>query len=279
MLPWQLGSACHVSLTRVRLCFLIGSACQVSQIKRSTHDNSKLIHQVYWRVNIGGSTICSKSFKFIVASTSIADFQLIVNLFLNPYRKGVEYVQKISSNKIQRLIVEHIFSTNKSDISAFQVIVEFNQQHQSTLQQDLANAWSFIATILIANHETSNNFQQRVMPSHINQLIVKLTPNTDSEGVLAQENILNATGAILTSEGARVPSSKLIVGTIAEYFVREYRVMATASSIIRQERSHWHLPCWHRSTSASLAALTLLASLASVILITLSTTMASASSV
>jgi hypothetical protein len=92
------------------------------------------------------------------------------------------------------------------------VIVEFNQQHQSTLQQDLANTWSFIATILIANHETSNNFQQRVMPSHINQLIVKLTPNTDSEGVLAQENILNATGAILTSEGARVPSSKLIVG-------------------------------------------------------------------
>jgi hypothetical protein len=51
-----------------------------------------------------------------------------------------------------------------------------------------------------------------VMPSCIHQLIVKLTPNTDSEGVLTQENILNMTGAILTSEGARVPSSKLIVG-------------------------------------------------------------------
>ncbi len=42
-------------------------------------------------------------------------------------------------------------------------------------------------------------------------MLWKLTPNTDSEGVLAQENILNATGAILTSEGARVPTSKLIV--------------------------------------------------------------------
>ena len=42
------------------------------------------------------------------------------------------------------------------------------------------------------------------MPSRIHQLIVKLTPNTDSEGVLAQENILNATGAILTSEGAHI---------------------------------------------------------------------------
>jgi hypothetical protein len=89
------------------------------------------------------------------------------------------------------LIVEHIF-----------LIVEFNQQHQSTLQQDLVNAWSFIATISITNLETSNSFQRRVMPSHIHQLIVKLTPNTDSEGVLAQENILNATGATLTSEGA-----------------------------------------------------------------------------
>jgi hypothetical protein len=112
------------------------------------------------------------------------------------------------------LIVEYIFSTKKSDISAFQLIVEFNQQRQSILQQDFADARSFIATISIANLETSNNFQQRVMPSCIHQLIVKLTPNTDYEGVLvlAQENILNATGAILTSEGARVPSSKLIVG-------------------------------------------------------------------
>jgi len=120
---------------------------------------------------------------------------------LNPYREGVEYFRNISSNTICQLIVQHIF-----------LIVEFNQQQQSTLQQDLVDAWSFIATISIANLETSNNFQRRVMPSHIHQLIVKLTPNTDSEGVLAQENILNATGAILTSKGARVPSSKLIDG-------------------------------------------------------------------
>jgi hypothetical protein len=153
-----------------------------------------------------------QAFKFIVALTSIADFQLIVDLFLNPHREGVEYFRNISSNKIRLLIVEHIFFTNKSDISAFQLIVEFNQQHQSKLQQDLADAWSFIATISIANLETANNFQQRVMQNRIHQLIVKLTPNTDSEGVLAQENIINATGVILTSEGARVPSSKLIVG-------------------------------------------------------------------
>jgi len=87
------------------------------------------------------------------------------------------------------LIVEYIF------------IVEFSQQHQSTFQQDLADTWSFITTISIANIETSNHFQQRVMPSRIRQLIVKLTLNTDSEGVLAQENIFNITGAILTSEG------------------------------------------------------------------------------
>ena len=132
----------------------------------------------------------------------------------------------MSSNKIRRLIVEHIFSTNKSDISAFQLIVKFNQQHQNTLQQGLADAWLFITTISIANLETSNNFQQRVMPSRIHQLIVKLTPNTDSEGVLAQENILNATGAILTSEGARVTSSTLIVG-----YQNSKITMASASSV------------------------------------------------
>jgi len=116
------------------------------------------------------------------------------------------------------LIVEYIF------------IVEFSQQHQSTFQQDLADTWSFITTISIANLETSNDFHRRVMPSRIHQLIVKLTRNTDSEGVLAQENILNATGAILTSEGVRVPTSKLIVNysknpftstKIPECFVRE----------------------------------------------------------
>ena len=91
----------------------------------------------------------------------------------------------------QALIVEYIF------------IVEFSQQHQSTFQQDLADAWTFITTILIANLKTSNNFQRRVMPNRIHQLIVKLTPNTDSVRLLAQENILNAKGAILISEGAR----------------------------------------------------------------------------
>jgi hypothetical protein len=77
------------------------------------------------------------------------------------------------------------------------------------MQRDLVNFWSF-NTISIANLETSNNFQQRVMPSCIHQLIIKLTPNTDSEGVLAQENILNLTGAILTSEGAHT-ACRLIV--------------------------------------------------------------------
>jgi hypothetical protein len=49
------------------------------------------------------------------------------------------------------------------------------------------------------------------MPSRIHQLIVKLTPNTDSEGVLAQENILDATGAILTSESGGSTSSNFQV--------------------------------------------------------------------
>jgi hypothetical protein len=138
-------------------------------------------------------------YELIVDSKDPNHSRLIVDLFSNPYWEGVEYIQNVSCNKLQRLIVEYIF------------IVEFSQQHQSTFQQDLANSWSFITTISIANLETSNNFQGRVMPSCIHQLIVKLTPNTDSEGVLAQENILNATCAILTSEGARVPTSKLIV--------------------------------------------------------------------
>jgi hypothetical protein len=42
---------------------------------------------------------------------------------------------------------------NKSDISAFLSIVKFNHQHQSTLEQDLANAWLFNA-ISIANLKT-----------------------------------------------------------------------------------------------------------------------------
>jgi hypothetical protein len=122
------------------------------------------------------------------------------------YDKSFELIDASVPTKIEmygtsRLAANEHKCLNKSDIPAFQLIVKFNQQHQSTLQQDSANAWSFNA-ISIANLETSNNFQQRVMPSCIHQLIVKLTPNTDSEGVLAQENILNVTGAILTSEGA-----------------------------------------------------------------------------
>jgi hypothetical protein len=114
-------------------------------------------------------------YELIVDSKDPNHSRLIVDLFLNPYWEGVEYIRNVSCNKLRRLIVEYIF------------IVEFSQQHQSTFQQDLANAWSFITTILIANLETSNNFQRRVMPSHIHQLIVKLTPNTDSEGVLARK--------------------------------------------------------------------------------------------
>ena len=47
-----------------------------------------------------------------VASTSIIDFQLIVDLFLNPYLEGVEYIRNISCNKLRQLIVEYILSTN-----------------------------------------------------------------------------------------------------------------------------------------------------------------------
>ncbi len=130
---------------------------------------------------------------------------------------------------------------NKSDISAFQLIVEYNQQHQSTLQQDLADAWLF-NTISITNRKPSNNFQQRVMLSCIHQLIVKLTSNTDSEGVLAQENILNATGAILTSEGAPIPSSTLIAGNhlykISLHFCRNCTIFCegVSNAIVKQHR-------------------------------------------
>jgi hypothetical protein len=130
-------------------------------------------------------------YELIVDSKDPNHSRLIVNLFSNPYWEGVEYIRNVSRNKLLRLIVEYIF------------IVEISQQHQSTFQQDLADAWTFITTILIANLETSNNFQRRVMPNRIHQLIVKLTPNTDSVRLLAQENILNAKGAILISEGAR----------------------------------------------------------------------------
>ena len=112
-------------------------------------------------------------YKLIVDSKDPNHSRLIVDLFSNPYWEEVEYIQSISCNKLWMLIIEYIF------------IAKFSQQHQSTFQQDLADALSFITTISIANLKTSNNFQQRVMPSRIHQLIVKLTPNTDSEGVLA----------------------------------------------------------------------------------------------
>ena len=44
------------------------------------------------------------------ASTSIANFQLIVDLVLNPNREGVEYIWTISCNKLRWLIGEYIFS-------------------------------------------------------------------------------------------------------------------------------------------------------------------------
>jgi hypothetical protein len=52
-----------------------------------------------------------KAFEFIVASTSIADFQLIVDLFLNPYLEGVEYIRTIICNKLWELIVEYFYSS------------------------------------------------------------------------------------------------------------------------------------------------------------------------
>jgi hypothetical protein len=52
-----------------------------------------------------------KAFEFIVASTSIADFQLIVYLFLNPYLEGVEYIRTIICNKLWELIVEYFYSS------------------------------------------------------------------------------------------------------------------------------------------------------------------------
>jgi hypothetical protein len=47
-----------------------------------------------------------------IALTSIINFQFIVDLFLNQYWEGVEYIRNISCNKLRRLIVEYIFSTN-----------------------------------------------------------------------------------------------------------------------------------------------------------------------
>jgi hypothetical protein len=157
--------------------------------------------------------------RLIVNSVSEGAQQVAPNQRFSPgtiYNKPFELIDVSvpTKNKMcdaSKLAANEHKCLNKSDISAFQSVVAFNQQHQSTLQEDLADAWSFNA-ISIANLKTSNNFQQRVMHSCIHHLIVKLTPNTDSEGVLAQENILNATGAILTSEGARIPSSPLISG-------------------------------------------------------------------
>jgi hypothetical protein len=68
-------------------------------------------------------------YKLIVDSKDPNHSRLIVDLFSNPYWEGVEYIRNISCNKLRRLIVEYIF------------IVEFSQQHQSTFQQDLADAW------------------------------------------------------------------------------------------------------------------------------------------
>jgi hypothetical protein len=79
------------------------------------------------------------------------------------YNKSFELIEVSVSTKnktcsTSKLAVNEHKCLNKSDIYAFQSIVEFNQQHQSTLQQELADAWLFIA-ISIANLETSNDFQ------------------------------------------------------------------------------------------------------------------------
>jgi hypothetical protein len=73
-------------------------------------------------------------YELIVDSKDPNHSRLIVDLFSNPYWEGVEYIRNVSRNKLRRSIVEYIF------------IVEFSQQHQSTFQQDLADAWTFITT-------------------------------------------------------------------------------------------------------------------------------------
>ncbi len=51
--------------------------------------------------NKKGSCIAFGTLTFpSIASTSIVDVQFIVNLFLNPYWEGVEYIRNISCNKL-----------------------------------------------------------------------------------------------------------------------------------------------------------------------------------
>jgi hypothetical protein len=120
--------------------------------------NSERAQQVASNQQFSPSIIYNKSFKLIDVSV--------------PTKNKICGASKLAVN-------EHK-CVNKSVIPAFQSIIKFNQQHQSTLQQDLADAWLF-NPISIANLKTSNNYQQRVMHSCIHQMIVKLTPNTYSD--------------------------------------------------------------------------------------------------
>jgi hypothetical protein len=137
---------------------------------------------------------------------------------------------------------KHLIKNKTSFI--FQLIVGSKQAYKRKPQQDLAAAWSFNA-ISITNHETSNDFQQRVVPSCIDQLIVKLASNTDYDRLLAHKNILNATDAILTSGGAQVLFSKLIVGyhnsKISLHFCNDCRIfceedIVMAMALLRSTR-------------------------------------------
>jgi hypothetical protein len=68
---------------------------------------------------------------------------------------------------------EHKGLFNDETAPTFRLIVRFKQQYQSKMQQNLVNNFWLSNATLIANLETSNDFQQRVMPSPIHQLIVK----------------------------------------------------------------------------------------------------------
>jgi hypothetical protein len=113
----------------------------------------------------------------------------------------------------QRKAKIHVYDGSSQNESSCASLLAARAKSQSEVQRHV----KFIVELISEGARNAPTIFQTfsstgsVMPSCIHQLIVKLTPNTDSEGVLAQENILNATGAILTSEGARVPTSWLIV--------------------------------------------------------------------
>jgi len=66
------------------------------------------------------------SFVPSVASTSIVNFQLIVDLLLNPYLEGVEYIQTISCNKLREMIIKYFCSSNSEQAQISKLIVEYS---------------------------------------------------------------------------------------------------------------------------------------------------------